>query len=106
MPTICPNCLRPVRTDAKYCGFCGTNLKPNTKEEAVVAVTPPQKDEGNIENQATQKQRKTTGRKIRRIVLILLIVLLCVVLLVAFLLHYWPILSPYIDAILRLLSLR
>lgn len=106
MPTICPNCLRPVRTEAKYCGFCGSNLKPNTKGESVVAVTPPQEDESSIEYQVTQKQRKITGRKIRRFVLILLVVLLCVVLLIAFLLHYWPIISPYIDAILRLLPLR
>jgi hypothetical protein len=26
MPTICPNCQNPVRTGAKYCGFCGTSL--------------------------------------------------------------------------------
>ena len=28
MPNTCPNCQRPVRTGAKFCGFCGTRLTP------------------------------------------------------------------------------
>jgi hypothetical protein len=106
MPTICPNCLRPVRIDAKYCGFCGTNLKPTPKDETAVAITTPEKSEATIENPTTVKQIQPKGSKIRRIVLIILIILLCLVLLMAFSLHYWPVLGPYINAVLSLLRPR
>jgi hypothetical protein len=106
MPTICPNCLHSVRTDAKYCGFCGTNLNPTAHDDAVVAIAAPLESENLIDNPSAQKQLKPKGSKARRVVLIVLIVLLCLVLLVAFLLHYWPVLKPYTDAILSLLRLR
>ena len=104
MSTICPNCLRPVRNDARYCGFCGTNLKPPANDEAVVAVVPTPKGEASKENPTTLIQLKPKGSKIRRVVLFILIILLCLVLLVAFLLHYWPVLGPYINAILSLIK--
>lgn len=106
MPTICPNCLHPVRTDAKYCGFCGINLKPSAHDEAVVATALPQESEVTKEYPTTLQQIKPKGRKIRRIVLIILIILLFLVMLAAFLLHYWPVFSPYINAILSLLIPR
>jgi hypothetical protein len=106
MPTICPNCLHPVRIDAKYCGFCGTNLKPSAQDEAAVAIAAPEESDVSTESPSTQKQLKPRGRKVKRVVLFILVILLCLVLLVAFLLHYWPVLSPYIIAVLSLLRLR
>lgn len=102
MPTICPNCLRPVRTEAQYCGFCGTNLHPTANDKAAIAAAQSQVNEFNKEESTTQKQPKPKGKKIRRAVLITLIVLMCLVLLLAFLVHYWPILGPYTNAILSL----
>jgi RNA polymerase subunit RPABC4/transcription elongation factor Spt4 len=106
MPTICPNCLRPVRTDAKYCGFCGTNLNPTAHEESVVTLASPQESEVPVENPTTRTQLKSKGSKARRIILIVLIILLCLVLLLAFLVHYWPELSPYIGSVISLLRPR
>ena len=34
MTPICPNCLRPVRPDVKFCGYCGTSLIPAVAMEA------------------------------------------------------------------------
>jgi hypothetical protein len=91
MPTICPNCLRPVRTDAIFCGFCGTNLKPAAHEEGAVAIAPNLESDVTNENPTAQKQLKSKGNRIKRIVLITVIALLCLVLLLAFLIHYWPV---------------
>jgi RNA polymerase subunit RPABC4/transcription elongation factor Spt4 len=106
MPSICPNCLRPVRTDAKYCGFCGNNLNPTAHDEAAVTIPSPQESEVSKENSTTLKRLKPKGSQVRRVVLIVLIILMCLVLLAAFLVHYWPVLSPTIDVILSLLRLR
>jgi len=103
MPIICPNCLRPVRPDAKYCGFCGNNLNPTARDDTAVAKASPQEGKVTEENPTTRTQLIPKGRKVRRVVLIVLIILMCLVLLMAFLVHYWPILSPYVYAILSLL---
>ena len=98
MPTICPNCLRPVRNDARYCGYCGTNLFPAAQSESVAVMAPVQAVGTPTENPLPSKKMKSRGGKARRIILIILIVLLCLVLLVAFLAHYWPQLLPYLGS--------
>jgi hypothetical protein len=103
MPTICPNCLRPVRSDAKYCGFCGTNLNPSSHEDIAVALTSPQENVAPIKNPADQTQYKSKGRQLRRILLVIVIILLCLVLLMAFLIHYWPVLNPFFGALISIL---
>ncbi len=91
MPTICPNCLHPLRTNAKFCGYCGTSLIPNTRADAMTLQASAQEVDMNDENTSPPEQSRPKGKKnIRRIVLIVLIILLCLVLLVAFLVHYWP----------------
>jgi RNA polymerase subunit RPABC4/transcription elongation factor Spt4 len=98
MPTICPNCLRLVRSGATYCGFCGTNLIPPTPAEdgeALVVELASAEDELARETQAA----KTTSRgsKVRRMVLILIIILLCLVLVAAFVVHYWSVINQYVG---------
>ena len=105
MPTICPNCLRPLRTNAKYCGYCGASLLPNAHADTMTLQASAQESEMIDENSTLPVQSKPKGKKnIRRIVLIVLIILLCLVLLVAFLAHYWPTIIPnlgsYIPSIL------
>ncbi len=87
MPTICPNCLRPLRSGAKYCGYCGSNLNPTAQSNSapMSAVL-----EGTTVQQEppASPQAKSSGGKGRRTVLIILIILLCLVLLAAFSMYY------------------
>jgi fatty acid desaturase len=102
MPTICPNCLRPVRPDAKYCGYCGTNLNPNAHDDPAAVQASYQEAEVNEDNSTKLTRSKSKGGKIRRIVLIVVIILLCLVLLTAFLIHYWPIITPFFGALISM----
>ena len=88
MPTICPNCLRPVRAGAKYCGFCGTNLNPTAQDDSPAVVAATLQGEVVPANPAASPDVKPGGRKTRRTVLMVIILLLCIVLLVAFLAYY------------------
>jgi hypothetical protein len=100
MPTICPNCLRSLRTNANYCGYCGASLIPNAHPDAMALQASPQESDRATENVADSTPSKPRGKKnIRRIVLIVLIFLLCLVLLVAFLAHYWPTIIPNIGSV-------
>ena len=87
MPTICPNCLRPLRSGAKYCGYCGSNLNPAAPSDSasMSAVL-----EGNAVQQKPpdSPQARSSGGKGRRTLLIILIILLCLVLLAAFSVYY------------------
>ncbi|OGN94345.1 MAG: hypothetical protein A2Y88_01085 [Chloroflexi bacterium RBG_13_48_10] len=101
MPTICPNCLHPLRTNAKFCGYCGTSLIPNTRADAITLQASPQEVDTIKENTSPPAQSKPKSKKnIRRIVLIVLIILLCLVLLVAFLVHYWPNIIPNFGSLI------
>jgi hypothetical protein len=88
MPTICPNCLRPVRVGAKYCGFCGTNLNPTAQDAGPAVVPATLEGEPALENLTAPPQTKPRGGKTRRTVLMVIILLLCIVLLVAFSAYY------------------
>jgi predicted amidophosphoribosyltransferase len=83
MSPICPNCLRPVRSGAKFCGFCGSNLTSAAQGDPVVL---PAALEGRDVQEKTPaiSQTKSSAGKVRRTVLIAIIILLCIVLLIAF----------------------
>jgi hypothetical protein len=104
MSTICPNCLRPVRPEAKFCGFCGISLVPVTSEELPAAL-PSEKPQNSVKQEAiTQPKPKRSREQTRRSVLIAIVILLCMVLLAAFLIHYWPTITLYIGSIIGLLG--
>lgn len=106
MPTICPNCLRPVRMGAKYCGFCGTSLAPSPIDESVAALSAPQEKESpNFENN-TKEQPKRKRSKARRTVLVILIIILCLAIILALFLRYWEFISPLLIQILALFRIR
>jgi hypothetical protein len=101
MPTICPNCLHPLRTNAKYCGYCGTSLIPNARADAITLQASPQQGDMINENTTSPAQSRPKNKKnIRRIVLIVLIILLCLVLLAAFVVHYWPNIIPNFGSLI------
>jgi hypothetical protein len=84
MSTICPNCSRPQRKDAKYCGFCGANLTPAITGKP---VAPPitQENSGSGQVSGPQKppkpKRFTTSQKVTygAIILLILLILMSVV---------------------------
>jgi hypothetical protein len=99
MPTICPNCLRPLRTDVKFCGFCGTDLVP--AGETTSLETQAETDETVTELEPAAKEQSVhKPRDVRRMVLIITVILLCLVLLVAFMYHFWGSISPAIHQLL------
>lgn len=99
MPAICPNCLRPVRADAKFCGFCGTSF---ATAKVVEAIPLESLDEAIMEEiPAAPEQPKPTRKQVRRTVLILVIVLLCLVLVAAFVVHFWPVIIQNLGLLFR-----
>jgi hypothetical protein len=76
-----------VRSGAKFCGFCGSNLNPAAQGDPAVL---PAALEGEAvqEKTAAPSQTKPSGGKVRRTVLMVIITLLCIVLLIAFSVYY------------------
>jgi hypothetical protein len=106
MPTICPNCLRPVRSEARYCGYCGSNLNPGSlDDESAVIPAVPAAVEGKVETPSKPKPKRN-AEKTRRTVLVIIVILLCLVLVVAFAIHYLPSLGAYLGALITLLAAR
>lgn len=106
MPTICPNCLRPVRSEALFCGYCGSNLNPTALDEAPIVTTAIQPGEVYADIALPKPKPKPNGEKIRRTVLIGVVILLCLVLIAAFLIHYLPDIRSYLGALITLLLSR
>lgn len=76
MTTLCPNCSRPARKGAIYCGYCGTNLKsPAILEQAIPAIggKPSKKQDSKKQKQANRKDFGRTAAIIAIILLVLII---------------------------------
>jgi zinc-ribbon domain len=89
MPTICPNCLRPVRADAKFCGYCGSGLALNSHDDGPEQMTATIDKASFTKEPVYKPQPKPKGAKARRTVLMVIIILLCLVLLLAFSVYYF-----------------
>ena len=103
MPKICPNCLRLVRTEANYCGFCGTSLNPPALDDtaAVLSVQAENADADEVMSEAAPTEAIPKASKTRRTVMIVIIILLCLVLLSAFVVHYWPVINEYVTPLIN-----
>lgn len=108
MSTICPNCLRPVRSEARFCGYCGTNLNPAALDEVSAALPPAQPQASEAVNDAVlpPPRSRPDGEKIRRTVLIVIVILLILVLMAAFLIQYWPAIGSYFGALITVLRTK
>jgi hypothetical protein len=96
-----------VRSEARFCGYCGSNLGPTVVEEA--AILPASKPGEIVTEPALPKSKpksKPDGEKIRRRVLIVIVILLCLVLIAAFLIHYLPLIGSYLGALFTLFLAR
>lgn len=84
MSTICPNCSRPQRKDAKYCGFCGASLTPPA---AVKPIAQPAKQDKTGTGAVSEPQkppkpkRFTTSQKVTygAIILLFLLIIMSVI---------------------------
>ena len=106
MPTICPNCLRPVRAEARYCGYCGSNLNPAALDDASADLTVLETNADSSQVKKPKAKPKAEPGVIRRRILIAIVILLCLVLLATFIIHYWPLISSYASAQLELIFSR
>ncbi len=104
MSKICPNCLRPVRTGANFCGYCGSNLIPVTSSTSSSAQ-PALQDYVDTNLKSTPSERPNHIRnKARRPWVLTPIIFLCLVILLALVLRFWPDISNYLA--LMLTSIR
>jgi hypothetical protein len=104
MSKICPNCLRPVRSGANYCGYCGTSLVPtphgpapnkaSSKEGAKVAAMAP------VKAKRTPKSGKVGKSWIK-----VPITLLILVILAALAIRFWPEILTLLNQALPILNL-
>jgi hypothetical protein len=106
MPTICPNCLQPVRAEARYCGFCGSNLNPAALDEASAVLPVPKKEQDSAQEGKPKVKPKADSAIVRRRILIFIIILLLLVLLATFIIHFWPQISQSAGSIMGLILLR
>jgi len=96
MSKICPNCLRPVRTGANYCGFCGTSLIPVSRAVATSTPLTAQTSTGVNVRSTTDPQPVPKPAKARRPWVITPIILLFLVILLALIVRYWPEITTYL----------
>lgn len=88
MSTTCPNCNHPVRKDARYCGFCGTDLMPTAE---VKPTAPPAKPEKTAANQTSIAQKKSKPKRFQtsQVVTFVAIILLFLVIFLSVVCRYW-----------------
>jgi polyferredoxin len=103
MSTLCPNCSRPSRKGAQYCGFCGTNLKSPGRVELTAAVALSEKELSNIASKP-QKQTKTKKKDAGRTAAIIAIIILFLIIFLALLGQYWAEVLTYLGSSLPILS--
>jgi len=79
MSTICPNCSRPQRKDAKYCGFCGASLTPAAPVKPVTTTVKQDKaspGQVSAQQKPPKPKRFTTSQKVTYGAIILLFLLI------------------------------
>lgn len=104
MSKICPNCLRPVRTGANYCGFCGTSLIPVARNTSSSMPTSQDYVDNNV--RATSAAQPNPKRnKASRPWVITPIILLFLVILLALVVRFWPEIIAYLALTLASIKL-
>jgi len=105
MSKICPNCLRPVRTGANYCGFCGASLIPASRNVSTAAQFILQNNTGADVSSATNVQPNPKRNKTRRPWVITPIILLFLVIILALIVRFWPEITVYLGQIISSIRL-
>lgn len=99
MTTTCPNCQHPVRTGAKYCGFCGASLMAAVDVEA---ATLPAIQEPSREVKSTRQKsvKRASSGNTNRVVTSIAIILLFLVILLSIAIRHWAYVSTWLGQIL------
>jgi len=105
MSKICPNCLRPVRTGANYCGFCGTSLIPAARKISAVAPSIIQNSSGADVIIPPNAQSNPKRSKTRRPWVMTPIILLFLVIILALIVRFWPEITVYLGQIISSIRL-
>jgi hypothetical protein len=105
MSKICPNCLRPVRTGANYCGYCGTSLIPATRENFPIEQSISQNNAGANVRSAPSSRLSPKRGKARRPWVITPIILLFLVIFLALVIRFWPEITAYLGQIVSSIRL-
>jgi hypothetical protein len=105
MSKICPNCLRPVRTGANYCGFCGASLIPATRGVSTAAPSIALNNTVADVRSTTNAQPNPKRSKARRPWVITPIILLFLVILLALIVRFWPEITAYLGQIVSSIRL-
>ncbi len=100
MLATCPNCSHPLRTGAKFCGFCGTDLNALVNVEPLAAVQLQEKGASNADSNS-KKGVKTRQRDPVRIMSIIAIIILFLIIFLSLIVQYWANIFPLFDQFLR-----
>jgi len=99
MSATCPNCQRPVRAGAKYCGFCGSSLNSAGEVSAFTSTA--------LREQVDMDLDAKTGRlpgpkydKTSQTVALTAVILLFLVIIVALFIRYWPYITVWLNKII------
>ena len=99
MSATCPNCHRPVRAGAKYCGFCGTSLSSAGEVDALASTTLPEQVDLDLDTKSGRlpgpKYDKTS-----QTVALTAIILLFLVIIVSLFIRYWPYIAVWLNKII------
>lgn len=105
MSKICPNCLRPVRTGAYYCGYCGTSLIPTPRDSTLTSQSSAKQGDKVLSKASKKVKRVSKNARAGRSWLKVPITLLILVILAALAIRYWPVILILLNQALPLLKL-
>jgi hypothetical protein len=100
MASTCPNCSRPVRKSARFCGYCGADLN--------ASKSPRKNDEPALQDDATKQPGSLNGKSPKRKrsraccgIWYFLVLILCLAIIVTLILYYWQYINPLLGQILN-----
>jgi hypothetical protein len=80
MPNTCPNCRRPVRVGAKFCGFCAASLTPMSPPAAAPVPSPNLLPAApSLDLTSEVRQRRAKRKRSRLVVSLFFLVIICLV---------------------------
>jgi hypothetical protein len=101
MTHLCPNCSRPARKEAQFCGFCGTYLFAQVKPAVPTSVPNGKK---NIPAKTKAKNLKLKKRDTGKTVALAAIFLMLLIISLAVIGQHWVEMLAYIGSSISILA--
>jgi hypothetical protein len=86
MSTACPNCSRPTRQGAQFCGYCGIDLDAPLKNSLAHGLA---ESSGNPSDPGLAAPPNTRRRDPARVASFIAIVILVIIVALAVLFRFW-----------------